>query len=368
MDQEFILRKIAEVMNWDDASATTEFARIRLMSRIKYDGYQDFLAGARFAERLLDWLQQFPPNRRDAAYGFIRDRLVYISAAEMDHLVELFFFENVVPRLVRAVADSRRVPSYAIWGDEDAKREFRKLLRKSLFIELSDGARIGTFRRANAGWIDNEQVVTAPRINEDKWGELLEDLRESVGDENARFEFIFLMDDFTASGTSLLRKPEKAWKGKLFRFRKDVSNVLATHFADPVTIHVHHYLATEQARDSIDARNAQITDELKDDWFSSVEFSYGHVLVDGAIDLVTDAEFIEIVDEHYDTSIDKKFKRHIEQSGVDTMKYGYGGCRLPIILDHNAPNNSFPILWAESPGGDGGPPMRALFRRRQRHT
>ena len=55
------------------------------------------------------------------------------------------------------------------------------------------------------------------------------------------------------------------------------------------------------------------------------------------------------------------------------MKLGYGGCALPLILDHNTPNNSMPLLWAEtvgSPKVDGMaavPAMRPLFRRRQRH-
>jgi hypothetical protein len=46
------------------------------MSRLKFDGYQDYLAGARFLESLVDWLQQFDPQDRPVAYDFVRNRLV----------------------------------------------------------------------------------------------------------------------------------------------------------------------------------------------------------------------------------------------------------------------------------------------------
>jgi len=84
-----------------------------------------------------------------------------------------------------------------------------------LFIELSDGGRIDIFRRANAAVINNEQIVTAPRINKAKWDELRDDLRKATNDKDARFSFVYLMDDFTASGTTLLRKEDGKWKGKL---------------------------------------------------------------------------------------------------------------------------------------------------------
>ena len=82
---------------------------------------------------------------------------------------------------------------------------YRKLLRQTLFIELSDGARIDVFRRANAGVVNNEQVVTAPRFNKAKWDDLLKDLRADLKDDQARFAFVFLVDDFIGSGTTLLR-------------------------------------------------------------------------------------------------------------------------------------------------------------------
>ena len=146
MDQTFILGKLSEVMRWNAATAEAEFARITLMARLKYDGYQDFHAGARFIECLVDWLQQFMPELRTTAYEFIRNRLIYISASEMNHLVELFYPEFVEPQLVQAIAQSRSLSPYRIWSDEQATADVASLLRCSLFIELSDGGRIDVFR------------------------------------------------------------------------------------------------------------------------------------------------------------------------------------------------------------------------------
>ncbi len=63
-------------MNWSDDRAREEFRWLRLMARLKYDGYRDFQAGMRFIESLVTWLQQFKPAERETAYGFVRKTLV----------------------------------------------------------------------------------------------------------------------------------------------------------------------------------------------------------------------------------------------------------------------------------------------------
>jgi len=46
--------------------------------------------------------------------------------------------------------------------------------------------------------------------------------------------------------------------------------------------------------------------------------------------------------EYYDEDIQDK---HTRQGGSD-VKLGFGSCALPLILHHNTPNNSVPILWS----------------------
>lgn len=360
-------------MQWDTDRSRDEFAWLDLMSKMKYDGYQDFRAGVRFVESLADWLQQFPTrSERETAYGFVREHLVYVSPGEMNHLVELFYPETVQRQLIQEAATRCGISQYRLWADANAAALYDRLLRQTLFIELSDGARIDIFRRANAGVVSNEQVVTSPRINKSKWDDLLKDLRSDLNDPEARFAFVFLVDDFIASGTTLLRWEEdkQRWNGKMLRFWDDVeeAGVVDTHFEPEWLLSVHHYLATHQAKETAEQRQGDALKkrlEAGDGWFERVKFSYGVVLPKSfPVDKARHADFLKLVEQYYDDAIETK---HMKVGGEDA-RLGFGKCALPLVLEHNTPNNSLALLWAETAGGEEKHTMRPLFRRRQRHT
>lgn len=366
MNQEFVLGKLAEIMRWGTDRAREEFAWLRLMSRIKYDGYQDFVAGKRFVESLAAWLQQFSREDRDAAYEFARKCLVYIGPSEMQHLVELLYPETVQLRLMEAVARERGIPKYQVWSDSEATRCYNRLLRQTLFIELSDGARIDMFRRANARMITTEQVVTSPRIIKAKWDEMLEKLRADLQDDTARFSIVFLLDDFVGSGYTLLRKENDGWNGKLRRFWSDVQEVLPTHFEQDWVLCVHHYLGSHRAQSVVSERQkGALADLGNDNWFQNVKFSFGMVLPEHLpLDERSEFAFVSLIERYYDDTIETE---HMKLGGNDA-RFGFGKCGLPVVLEHNTPNNSVALLWAETPGTDDNHAMRPLFRRRQRHT
>ncbi len=115
MNQELGLRILSQIMAWTDDRAREEFAWLRLMAKLKYDGYRDFQAGMRFIESLATWLQQFKPAERDTAYDFVRRTLVYIGPGEMQRLVEQFYPRTVSERLVHTIATRRRMPKYRCW-------------------------------------------------------------------------------------------------------------------------------------------------------------------------------------------------------------------------------------------------------------
>jgi hypothetical protein len=355
-------------MGWDPGRFNAEFRWLELMSRMKYDSYQDFLAGMRFIESLADWLQQFGPAEREAAYDFVRKNLVFISPAEMRHLVELFYQETIEPRLIRQVAGARGIPQYRIWADAQAVELYERLLKKTLFIELSDGGRIDVFRRANAGRISNEQIVTAPRIHWAKWDDLLKKLRKATRHADERFSLVYLVDDFVGSGTTLLREEEGVWTGKLVRFWEDVRDVGAAdkYFEPGWKLCVHHYLSTHQADQVVRQRDQAIrTASGQGNWFEPVEFSCGMRLpADFPVRLEDHPAFGLLVEKYYDGSIEDE---HIKKGGTNA-RLGFGQCALPLILEHNTPNNSIALLWAETTGENGQHPMRPLFRRRKRHT
>lgn len=382
MKEELALRILSVIMKWpdDDDRAVEEFRWLRLMSRLKYDGYQDFSAGVRFIESLATWLQQFEhAEEREKAYLFVRNVLIYIGPAEMLRMVELFYPDVVERRLVRAVAEANNVPPYLVWAKSSTAGAYDQLLRRTLFIGLSEGARLDHFRRSNAGIISNEQVLPATYVDAEKWDQLLKDLRDDQRDPKASFRFVFLIDDFTASGTTFIRKKEGKWKGKLARFRSTIKEVLESHFDSELTICVHHYMATSNAIDVLRSRHKEALNEDGGlNWLPRVEFTFGTKLpetfpIDRSPNTAAKG-FLAIARKYCDREDPLLKNKHSEEGDTRDPALGFADCALPLILEHNTPNNSVALLWAETPGNDGsdGAPerhaMRPLFRRRQRHA
>lgn len=368
MKQEIALRVLDKVMDWDAERASQEFAWLQLMAKFKYDDYQDYMAGARFIECLADWLQQFKKEDREAAYMFVRSKLIYFGAAELQHMVELVYPRLVERTLTTALAAQYGVPRYMVWSTPGATLQYENLLRRCLFFGLSDGARIDVFRRANVGRVSNEQVVLATEINETKWNSLLKKLRDALKDPEARFKFVFLLDDFVATGTTLLRKEGLAWDGRLPKFWDIIKPKLASHFDSDLRIVVHHYIATARATQNIQSRVAEAElDHSGSGWLPGLQLDYGMVLHERlCVSDHTDPSFCDVINRYYDHSI---YNEHFRLSGVEHAKLGFGGLGLPVIMEHNTPNNAVSLLWAESDGcQDQGHAMRPLFRRRQRHS
>jgi len=325
MKEDLALRVLSQIMSWDDERARREFAWLRLMSRLKYDGYRDFQAGMRFLESLSVWLQQFKPEQRETAYGFVRNTLTYVGPAELQRLVEQFYPRTVRDRL-----------------------------------------------------LSNEQLVIATQVDPDKWKNLLKKLRKELGDDTAQFKLVYLIDDFAGTGTSFFRYDEddKKWTGKLMRFRDSLEIARRTVpeiFADGWQLCVHHYIASAAARDALTDRLTQAKTALAQSWWASdIHLSFGTVFpIDFPLVKGRDDAFIALTDSYYDPIIRTD---HTDVGGVTHLGLGYGRCALPLVLEHNTPNNAVALLWAETSGGDRegldkpAPAMRPLFRRRQRHS
>lgn len=379
------LNLIASVMGWDNERATSEYAWLRLMSSMKYDGYSDFRAGVRFLESLVSWLRHFDQTDREIAYGMVRQRLVYISTAEMQRVIENFIPEIVTPYLRKAVASALDVKPYGVWATAEGSKAFSDRLRRCLFVGLSDGSRIDVLRRANSGRLSQEQVVPMMNVDLDKWEGLGKDLKEEMKDDQARFDDVYLIDDFTASGTTFIRFPGGgAPKGKLAKFEKIVKDA-REHLGDKFplstgyTLHIHHYISTTQARDALEERIVEAAEKLTDRSYGDAFITEGLRLPTdlrlGSIELTIgvmtpskpeDGPYLGLCDTYYDHELFMRLEKHCKEAGQDDMKYGYANCGLPLILEHNTPNNSVPILWAETEGKLGRR-MSPLFLRRDRH-
>ncbi len=86
-----------------------------------------------------------------------------------------------------------------------------------------------------------------------------------------------------------------------------------------------------------------------------------------AIDKTRDAAIWALTEKYYDHAIYEQLKAHLSAEQKE-LKRGYADCALTVVLEHNCPNNSLTLLWAETDGKDGAHPMRALFPRRHRHS
>lgn len=379
MNPDLGLRVLGSVMPWSDDKAHDEFQRLRLMATLKYDGYRDFEAGARFIESLTAWLQQFDPSQRETAYEFIMSRLVYIGPSEMEKLVAQFYPNFVHPEILSAVAAEMEVPRYALLANEEARRRIGALRRRTLFLGLSDGARVDYIRHQNVGLISNEQIVGSTQIDTAKWADLLAELQGDLDQPTATFAAVYLIDDFAATGTSFFRLDNGRAKGKLSKFAASVEHAEKELdrkiFDDDYQLFIHHYVGTAKAYEELAKRLGTSSEVLAEAGLPpNIRTTYGLLLPPSlplSRDNPADVGFLDLAEQYYDHSIHTK---HTKVGGTQDMKHGYGACALPLILDHNTPNNSMPLLWAETAGAPAGddtaavPAMRPLFRRRQRHT
>ena len=371
----FGLRLIAQIMNWtDDGVATAEYNWLRLMASTKYDGYSDFRAGARFTENLAIWLKQFDAEDRQTAYDFIKHRLVYISNAELYRAIEAFYPETVTPHLRRLAAQQAGIQPHEVWGSSDGVAAFKQIKLRSLFIGMSDGSRIDIMRRANSGRITQEQVVPMMNIGTEKWLDLSKKIKES-GAGDTQFEHVYLIDDFTASGTTFIRFKDDKWKGKLQKFNEMLISAREAVEAQGKTfpivenyaLHIHHYVSTAQAHEALLERTERANREWSDRTFGSIDVTQG-TLLPASLKLTAgrDDAVIALCEKYYNHDLYLRLIEHAGEAEQSDLKMGYADCALPLILEHNTPNNSIPLLWAETTG-ENGHAMQPLVRRRDRH-
>ena len=185
-------------------------------------------------------------------------------------------------------------------------------------------------------------------------------LGREPNDEEGKFHTICLLDDFTASGTSYIRLEGANWDGKIPKILQKLceeNGALAKIVAkNNLDVLVCIYVAAHQAVRHIEA-------ELKKYNFpkGKVRLEVVHALPpETRLDEPRDAKIIALAndDRYFDKEVDDE---HAEVGGT-SKRLGYAECRLPVILTHNAPNNSIYLLW-----GEYGRTFTGLFPRVSRH-
>lgn len=362
-------RVLAKVMNWEQERLREEQDLLQTLATYKYDAYENFEPGVKFVETLAQWLSQFRPEDRDIAYRFVRDRLIFVSAAEMAHLVRSLYPDVIRPVIRRAAADAMAISPHLIRRIE-ASPSFSQALRRSLFLGLSDGARIDAFRRSSPD-LDNEQVHAIYGPAESKLAEMRKDLATALealngtkpDDRDATFQFVFLIDDFAGTGTSMIRrKGDGTWAGRLKKVSDDLKRACKNGVFDPtrVQVFVCLYMVTQEALDHFDSELRAFESDGAA-WERCEILSVQHLRTSVAIRRGQDPPLDAFLDRYYSDVLEDKESYKVGGKGI---KYGYGACGLPLVVHHNTPNNSLCVLWKD---GTEVWPLTPLFRRFERH-
>ena len=370
MHRDLAERLLSQILGWGPEERAAERGLLEDFAAYKYDEYQQFAPGRRFLESLALWLRQFKsPDERHTAYEFVKTRLVFISDAEMNHLVELAYPTFVRPHLVAQTAAATGIESYRAKTITKSS-EYRRRLRQTLVLGLSDGARTDRFRRANPNIISNEQIWHAYDLSqakaEDLKQELKKDLDKLYGGDNenteaeALFSTVVLLDDFTASGTSYIRqKANGSWGGKIpkiLRALQDDEQLGTLIRFTGVKVIIILYVAARQAIQHIERQISHFGFSRGD-----IEFKVVHRL-SAATKLARpqDGPILDLAakPDYFDTSVDDDNAA----VGNTSFQFGYSGCQLPVVLSHNTPNNSIYLLWSEDASK-----VRGLFPRVSRH-
>lgn len=335
-------RLLVKIMEWTPEEVQEERPMLQALANFKYDEYQQFSPGMRFIESLGRWLKQFSTKaEKSVAYEFVKSKLIFISGGQILHLVSLGYTEIVRPILLEKTALELSISKYLIRKIAGSDK-YKKNKRRTLFIGLSDGSRIDYFRRS-AG-LNNEQVLPTYEISKDKAKDLQTELLSDS--ECSQFNSIFLIDDFTASGKSYCRFVNGEPKGKVLKFfgrvfkpTTDQQHYSELFCANELSVTLLFYIATREALNYI----SEQVDNWKNQFNQTINFKVCaiQIIEENAME---HTEFVSLCSQepYFDNSIVDK---HYKEGKHDRPYLGFNECALPLVLNHNTPNNSFPILW-----------------------
>jgi hypothetical protein len=339
---------LARVMDWQaEETVLDHLPTLQLLADYKYDHYQRFAPGKRFIESLALWLNQFDQVDRANALAFVTDRLVYFSEKEFAHLVQTAHPDLITQERMRLVAEEQDIPQHQV-GTLARHERFKELGLKSLYLGLSDGARTNELRRASDGEISNEQIWHAYELGREKETDMIQELGEALrvngfASGTPKFNLIWLLDDFSGSGNTYIRfdNAKGEYKGKLKKVYEQLHRgelVDKSHYEVFLLL----YVATRQAIDHIEYWTERFTSEHG---YKPLQVrALCPIEPEVAINWRLDPALVKILEN--DRYCDQKAAdKHFLVGGTNDPRWGFGDCRLPVVLAHNTPNNSIYILW-----------------------
>jgi hypothetical protein len=365
-----LLKNIIENIVEVEDSAEEIFAKLHFLAEYKYDRYEMFAPGRHFLEYFYRWIKQFEPQDRKVALDLVLSNLIFISRREFEMLSKVLYFETVRKIQFDLAAEISDIPRHKV-SQIARSEELKDIMRCSLFIGMSDGARIDYFRRQHKD-IGNEQVLASYHVDKHKCDDMIEKLEKECG-QGKRFRLVFLIDDFCASGSTLIRTKDKVnisgtlsqLETKSFPQVKTIKNkpilveptLLDTLLSNDSKIFLCPMLSTKRAIDHIAALTPKLKSQL-----NKIEIKPTAILDDKYV-----------IDPEEDTNITKLCKKYYQERMGDEhtgrVTFGYKDCGLTIVLHHNTPNNSLYLFWNRRAmdSTEELPQFMPLFKRIERH-
>ncbi len=416
MKRELALRLLQTILPGltDEGAAANLFRELQFLADYKYNKYEMYHPGRLFLENLYLWLQQFEDAERGAALDFVRGELIFISRQEFQQLAGVVYHDVIKRRHLEAAATLGGYPPHKVRAIRESA-EFRRITRASLYVGMSDGARIDYIRRHNLE-ISNEQVLPHYETSPEKVKDLLRELRTALRDDQASFRCLFLLDDFCGSGRTLLREVVTSkletggktptipplWSARL-KFNQDTNELELLYEGEISGTDQEALLAMASGLAYATAVNALVEkSKTRDTTLKGALSKAASRVLLGLLDPNADVFFCPLLATEHALSrlrpllprLPDRFSRArilpgaIIDPGVKTtsaatpmgalcekyytdefgdhhtgcVKFGFDNCGLPLILHHNTPNNSIYLLWARKRGN-----FSPLFVRYERH-
>jgi hypothetical protein len=413
-----LLRNILPDPPWSEERLQELVSELDVLADYKYNFYEMYQPGRLFFENLYLWLSVFDVDERTMALTFVRENLIFISREEFQQLAQVLYSDRIQQRQLDLAAHITGVPRHRV-RMLALSTELQRIRRSSLYVAMSDGARIDYFRRQNLS-ISNEQVLPTYYPNSDKATGLINELEKGLS-KGARFECLFLIDDFCGSGRTLLREVVKvnldgplegftvpqrmrsvlSYSGerrelslayssnidsqleeKLLSlseaptYGKGVKELLRKHGARETELTGSlRRIASETPLPGMLSENARVylcpllTTQYALDRLNPLisrlpaplnrlEILPGAVLPDSV--RIRPPAIGRPAAENIATLCEHHYREEYEDEHTGSIKYGYDSCGLPLVLHHNTPNNSIYLLWSRKM-------HNPLFVRYERH-
>ncbi len=356
MKRELALRLLVSILpGWGEERLKNLVDNLDTLAEYKYNHYEMYQPGRLFFENLYLWLKSFNEVDRDVALRFVQEQLIFISREEFQQLTQILYYDHIHQSQLDLTAEITSIPRFQVRRLSESS-ELREIERASLYVAMSDGARIDYFRRQNLK-IDNEQVLTTYQPNEEKVKALIDDLEKDLA-VGARFRCLFLIDDFCASGKTVLREEPASdgtsmvLKGILARLQSEgkLLNALETNDA---RIYFCPLVITEFAKNRLVELIPRLQPPLNRTVLLPAVVLPDSVRILSPENNESSAQTIASLCANY-------YQDDMGDEHTGNVMFGYESCGLPIVLHHNTPNNSIYLLWSRK--------LKApLFVRYERH-